>query len=279
MTPTLRWAGLACAAALVVAWLVVVGVSAMPRAGPSVLDDPPRLRAVGVATLRPEVLAVVPHDPTAYTEGLEIDGDAVLEGTGLTGRSQLRALDPVTGAVRRAEPLPPAVYGEGVTASPTTLWQLTYRDGIAYERDPATWAIRRTVPLEREGWGACHDGTRVVTSDGTDELVFRDPASFAPVGTVRVTAADVPVDRLNELECTADGVWANVWHTDRLVLIDPGSGRVTAVVDAAGLLRPGQRPDDPEAVLNGIAAVPGTDQFLLTGKYWPSMFRVRFVPS
>ena len=280
MTPTLRHAGLACAAALVLAGLVVVAVSALPRAAPAppVLDDPARLRAAGVTTLRPEVLAVIPHDPTAYTEGFEIDGDTLLESTGLTGRSQLRALDPATGAVRRVDPLPAEIYGEGVTATPTALWQLTYRDGVAYERDPGTWTIRRTVPLEREGWGACHDGARVVTSDGTDELVFRDPASFAPIGSVRVTAAGEPVGQLNELECTADGVWANVWHTDRIVRADPGSGRVTAVVDAAGLLPPAQR-TDPEAVLNGIAALPGTDRYLVTGKYWPAMFLVRFVPS
>jgi glutaminyl-peptide cyclotransferase len=242
-----------------------------------VLDDPAQLSAAGVAVLRPDVVAVAPHDPTAFTEGLELDGDSLLESTGLVGRSQLRALDPVTGAVRRADALAADVFGEGVTATPTTIWQLTYRNGVAYDRDPATWAVRRQVPLDREGWGICHDGSRLVTGDGTDELVLRDPVSFAPVGTIRVTAAGEPVRALNELECTAAGVWANVYRTDHLVRIDPASGRVTAVVDADGLLPRGQRADTD--VLNGIAAVPGTGQFLLTGKYWPSIFRVRFVPA
>jgi glutaminyl-peptide cyclotransferase len=242
-----------------------------------VLDDHARLRAAGVAVLRPQVLAAVPHDRAAFTEGLELDGSSLIESTGLTGRSQLRALDPSTGAVRRSVPLPASVFGEGVTVTPTAIWQLTWKDGVAYERDPTTWAVRRAVPLDREGWGICDAGSRLVTSDGSDHLVFRDPTSFAPMSTVGVTAAGEPVDELNELECTPDGVWANVWHTDDLVRIDPASGRITAVVDAAGLLPPAQRAGTD--VLNGVAAVPGTDEFLLTGKFWPSTFRVRFVPS
>lgn len=279
--PWLRYAAPAGALAAVVAGLVLVAVLAGPGAGTGspapVLDDPARLHAAGVATWRPEVLAVIPHDPTAFTQGLEVDGASLIESTGLQDRSQLRALDPATGAVRRAVPLPASVFGEGVTVTPTAIWQLTWRDGVAYERDPTTWAVRREVALDREGWGVCAGGGRLVTSDGSDELVFRDPATFAPVGAVRVSAAGEPVEELNELECTADGVWANVWRTDHLVRIDPGSGRVTAVVDATGLLPPDRRAGAD--VLNGIAAVPGTDQFWLTGKLWPSMFRVRFVPS
>lgn len=276
----LRRAVLAAALAAVVAGVVLVAVSALPRpdAGTPapVLDDPARLRAAGVATLRPQVLAVSPHDPTAFTEGLEVRGASLIESTGLRGHSQLRELDPSTGAVRRAVPLPASVFGEGVTVTPTALWQLTWRDGVAYERDPTTWAVRREVPMDREGWGVCDAGGRLVTSDGSDELVFRDPTSFAPVGAVRVSAAGAPVAELNELECTPDGVWANVWRSDHLVRVDPGSGRVTAVVDAAGLLPPERRAGAD--VLNGVAAVPGTDQFWLTGKLWPSTFRVRFVP-
>jgi glutaminyl-peptide cyclotransferase len=256
--------------------VVACGPAATPAPPGSVLDDPAALAGAGVARLGVTVLGTTPHDRTAFTQGFEIDGGTLWEGTGREGRSELRELDPATGALRRSVPLPADVFGEGVTVLPDRVWQLTWRDGVVYDRDPATLAVRRTLPLDREGWGICHLDGRLVTSDGSDELVFRDPVSFVPTGAVRVTAAGAPVRELNELECTPGGVWANVWQTDHVVRVDPASGRVTAVVDAAGLLPPADRAGAD--VLNGIAAVPGTDEFLLTGKLWPTTFRVRFVP-
>jgi glutamine cyclotransferase len=265
-------------AVLAVAVIVLVAAcgTAAPAPPPPVLDDPAALAGAGVARLGVEVLGTTPHDRTAFTQGFEIDGGTLWEGTGREGRSELRELDPATGAVRRSVPLPADVFGEGVTVLPDRVWQLTWRDGVVYDRDPAMLAVRRTLPADREGWGICDLGDRLVTSDGSDELVFRDPVSFAPTGSVRVAAAGTTVRELNELECTPEGVWANVWQTDHIVRIDPASGRVTAVVDAAGLLPPADRAGAD--VLNGIAAVPGTDEFLLTGKLWPTTFRVRFVP-
>ena len=237
--------------------------------------------------LRPQVLAELPHDTTAFTQGLEIstgsDGDGVLyEGTGLEGRSQLRELDPETGVVERSVPLPGQLFGEGVTVVGDRIWQLTWRDGVVLEWDRATLTLRRQVPLDGEGWGLCLDGggppdgrgARLVRSDGTDRLRFQDPDSFAEEGSMAVTLDGRPVTELNELECVDGQVWANVWQTDRIVRIDPADGRVTAVVDAAGLLPPDRRAGTD--VLNGIAAVPGTDEFLITGKLWPTIFRVRF---
>ena len=229
-----------------------------------------------VPTLRPEVLAELPHDPSAFTQGFEIDDGILYEGTGLEGRSQLRELDPETGAVRRSVALPGALFGEGITVVGDRIWQLTWRDGVVLEWDRATLTLRREVRIEGEGWGLCTDGTRLVRSDGTDRLRFHDPDSFAELGSVAVTLDGAPVDRLNELECVDGQVWANVWQTDRIVRIDPATGRVTAVVDAAGLLDPDRRAGTD--VLNGIAAVPGDDgTFLITGKLWPTTFRVRFV--
>lgn len=112
-------------------------------------------------------------------------------------------------------------------------------------------------------------------SDGTSRLTFRDPVSFAPTGSVTVTAAGRPVSQLNELECVGDRVYANVWQTDWIAVIDPASGEVEAAIDAAGLL-PGEERAAAD-VLNGIALRPGTETFLLTGKLWPRLFEVRFV--
>ncbi|MGY1709608.1 glutaminyl-peptide cyclotransferase [Geodermatophilus sp. SYSU D00758] len=231
--------------------------------------------ALSVPVLHPEVLAEVPHDPSAFTQGLELHEGTLYEGTGLEGRSQLRVLDPATGKVQRAESLPGELFGEGIAVAGDRIWQLTWRDGVVLEWDRATLALRQQLPLDGEGWGLCHDGTRLVRSDGTDRLRFHDPVTFAETGSVPVTIDGEPVTQLNELECVDGQVWANVWPSDVLVRIDPTSGRVTAAVDAAGLLDPEQRAN-PDAVLNGIAAL-GNDEYLLTGKLWPVSFRVRFV--
>lgn len=238
-----------------------------PGAGPAAPADP------AVPIVRPQVLAELPHDPTAFTQGLERGPDGALyEGTGLAGRSQLRELDPVTGAVRRSVPLPGALFGEGITVVGDRIWQLTWQDGVALEWDRGGFTLLREVPLDGEGWGLCHAEGRLVRSDGTDRLHFHDPATFAETGVLSVTLDGEPVTELNELECADGQVWANVWQTDRIVRIDPATGAVTAVVDASGLLDAGRRAGAD--VLNGIAAV-GPGEFLLTGKNWPAMFRVR----
>jgi len=257
---------------LVAALLAVAGCGAAPTApAPAAVSTTP----APVPILHPEVLAELPHDTTAFTQGFEIDDGVLYEGTGLEGRSQLRELDPDTGAVRRSVPLPGQLFGEGVTVVGDRIWQLTWRDGVALEWDRASLTLLREVPLDGEGWGLCHDGARLVRSDGTDRLRFHDPVTFAEQGSVNVTLDGAPVTELNELECVGGQVWANVWQTDRIVRIDPATGQVTAVVDATGLLDPARRA--AADVLNGIAAVPGGDgEFLVTGKLWPVTFRVRF---
>ncbi|MFS0896132.1 glutaminyl-peptide cyclotransferase [Mycolicibacterium litorale] len=224
--------------------------------------------------LRITVLGEMPHDPAAFTQGLEFDGDTLLETTGLAGQSQLRELDPDTGAVRRSVPLPGGYFGEGMTSVGTGIWQVTYRDGVAIEWDTTTFELRREVPIDGEGWGVCFDGDRIVRSDGTDRLRFVEPTGFSETGGVTVTRpGGVSIAGLNELECVDGDVWANVWPTDEIVRIDPGTGTVTASVDASVLRR-----GEPERnVLNGIAYA-GDGQFLVTGKNWSTTYRVRFDP-
>lgn len=242
---------------------------------------PDRGTADGVRLLRVEVREVLPHDAGAFTQGLEFRGGTLYESTGLVGRSSVRAGPPGQPPAVHAELAPP-LFGEGITLAGARLWQLTWRAGIAVERDPGTLAELRRVNYRGEGWGLCHlDGGgqgQLVMSDGTDRLTFRDPGTFEATGGLPVRRGGRPVTGLNELECGPDGsVYANVHPTDTIVRIDPRTGAVTARIDASGLLTPAERRD--AQVLNGIASVPGTDQFLITGKLWPRMFKVRFVPA
>lgn len=227
------------------------------------------------------VLEVRPHDRTAFTQGFELVDGVLYEGTGLVGHSAMLATDPATGAVRQRVDLPAPLFGEGIAVVGPRIWQLTWKDGIAIERDRGSLAELRRVSYQGEGWGLCYDGTRLVMSDGSDRLTFRDPASFAMIGEVRVHTPGVIVSELNELECAGGAVWANVWRTDRILRIDPSSGMVTGVVDATGLLTQHASPAERAGadVLNGIAAIPDTGDFLITGKNWPTTFRVRFTPA
>jgi glutaminyl-peptide cyclotransferase len=240
-------------------------------AGPATSDQgeaPQRMRA--------DVRQEIPHDRGAFTEGLELADGHLYEGTGLVGRSSIRAVDPATGAVQQQTALP-GVFGEGITVVGPTLWQLTYTEGVAIQRDRATLRELRRVGYQGQGWGLCHDSAanRLVMSNGSDRLTFRDPQSFQPTGELRVTYAGRPLTQINELECAGGAVFANVWQTETIVRIDLSSGRVSQDINLEGLLPAAERAKVD--VLNGIAAIPGTDEFLVTGKYWPKMFRVRFV--
>jgi glutaminyl-peptide cyclotransferase len=227
--------------------------------------------------LHVQVLATLPHDITMYTEGLEIRDGVLYEGSGLVGQSRVRATALSSIATLREATLPAPLFGEGLTVVGDRLWQLTWTSGVAIERDPATLAPRRRVTYQGEGWGLCNDRHRLVMSDGSDRLTFRDPVTFAPSGQLEVRLDGDPVRALNELECAGGVIWANVFQTDRILRINPSTGVVTGVVDASGLLS--TQPQSTGDVLNGIAAIPGTDEFLVTGKHWPLLFRVRFVPS
>lgn len=229
-----------------------------------------------VPRLRVEVVGTLPHDVTSFTEGLELDGGTLYESTGLSGQSSLREGAPgVAPAVRVALPAP--LFGEGITVVGDTIWQLTWQNGFAIQRDKKSLAELREVPFTGEGWGLCDqkDQNRLVMSNGTNALTFRDPTTFASTGTVTVHDDTRTYDQINELECVGDTVYANVWQTDTILAIDPSTGAVTGSIDASGLLTADEA--EHADVLNGIAAIPGTDEFLLAGKLWPKTFRVKFV--
>lgn len=225
--------------------------------------------------LRVQVVQTYPHDPNAFTQGLVLEGGRLFESTGLEGRSSLREVDLQTGRVLRKLDVASPVFAEGLALVGNRLIQITWKTETAYTYDRDTFKKGPSFPYTGEGWGLCNDGRELVMSDGSARLTFRGPETFRSMREVVVRDAGQPVDQLNELECVGPHVYANVWMTDRIVRIDPKTGTVTATIDAGNLLAPAERTGTD--VLNGIAYDASNDTFLITGKLWPKMFRVRFV--
>jgi len=227
--------------------------------------------------LRVEVLRTFSHDRRAYTQGLLWHEGKLFESTGQYGHSTVRRLDPQSGRVEQRFELPRRFFGEGLALQGGRLVQLTWHEGTAIGYDLDTLQPSQRMSYSGEGWGLCWDGSRFIMSDGSSLLTFRDADQFKPLGRLQVSFRGRPLEQLNELEFAQGWVYANVWQEDFIVRIDPESGRVTGHIDAAGLLPPSQA--QGVDVLNGIAYNPHSDTFYLTGKYWPQMFEVRFVPK
>jgi glutaminyl-peptide cyclotransferase len=247
------------------------GSTGVPEAAPTAAAPAPATTPPSLA-LSHRVVAVRPHDPQAYTQGLEWHAGALLESTGGYGRSALRELDPQTGAVRREVRLDPGLFGEGLTRVGDRLVQLTWREGVALIWERATLAPLARLSYPREGWGLCFDGTHLVTSDGSAVLVWRDPATLEERRRASVTLLGRPLSLLNELECAPGAIWANVYTTDRIVRIDAATAEVSGYLDLGALLSDEERAN--AEVLNGIARLPASGHLLVTGKLWPKLFEI-----
>ena len=240
-------------------------------------DDEPDTSSDEPQLLQIIVIEELSHDTAAFTQGLEISDGRLYESTGARGdrSSTLRELDRNTGEVLRLHTITEDVFAEGLTFVDGRIYQLTWRDGVTLVWDPENLSEEQRFEYEGQGWGLCYNGRVLVMSDGSAELHFRDPVTFERVGNpVLVTLEGKELPSLNELECVADRVYANVWQTDLIVQIEPVTGRVLAVADASEIGLP--RPDDPNAVLNGIAWDPATETFLITGKDWPVIYEMYF---
>lgn len=234
--------------------------------------------------VRPEILAEIPHDSVAFTQGLVWLNGKLYESAGLYGTSSLRELDPATGAVKRKQALPARYFAEGLAWFHNELVQITWKEGEALRWPLSVWSsdgntrASSAKPTGKfryagEGWGLATLGADLWMSNGSDTLYKRDVA-FRITGRVAVHRDGMRVDRLNELEAARGKIVSNVWYSDSLVVIDPRDGRVLVVVDGSELVaRSGRR--DQNDVLNGVAYNPAKNEFYVTGKNWPKMYRVR----
>ncbi len=224
-----------------------------------------------------QVLAVYPHDPDAFTQGLSLHRGFLYESTGLYGASELRKIETQTGVVLQRRILPAEYFGEGLAIADHRLVQLTWREETAFIYDVDSLEPLGRFTYEGEGWGLCFDGEFFYRSDGSDRLFIHDPHTFDVLDVRRVTCDAEPVEGLNELECVGACIYANIYTSDHIIRINKQSGRVTAIIDAGHLLPARERRSmPPDSVLNGIARDPLDDAWYLTGKLWPRLFKVRF---
>jgi glutamine cyclotransferase len=227
-----------------------------------------------VTYYKARVVTSFDHDYRAYVQGLELHDGLFWESTGQYGHSSLRVWDPGTGRKKQFKSLS-KVFGEGMTLWKGKLYVLTWRAGICFVFDPGTFRELKQFKYTGEGWGLTHNNQFLIMSDGSDQLVFRDPETFEVVKRIHVTLRGKSVSLLNELEYDRGQIWANIYQSKTIVSIDSSNGEVTHVINLHNL------PLDKdltgtEEVLNGIAIDKATGKFFVTGKYWSKVYEIEF---
>lgn len=230
---------------------------------------------VKVTGYKIQIVNEFPHDVTSYTQGLFFYGGEMYESTGLNGKSTFRKVDIKTGKPLYRLDFDKKYFLEGSVEKDGNIYMLTWMNGVAFVYDAKTLEYKSTFSYPREGWGLTTDGKSLIASDGTANLYFMDD-SFKTMRKLTVKLNGRPVRDLNELECIDGKIWANVYLTDMIVIIDPADGNVTGIVDCTGLLPENLRTEDTD-VLNGIARNPVDGKLYLTGKNWSRLYEVALV--
>ncbi|MDF1691052.1 MAG: glutaminyl-peptide cyclotransferase [Zhongshania sp.] len=243
------------------------------------------LVALAAQTLPYTLETSYPHQPALFTQGLELYQGRLFESSGLYGHSKVvsrafppKAEDSITGTV-----LPSNLFAEGLSLYRGKLYMLTWRAGKGLVLDPHHFKLLDVFDYAGQGWGLCASvnkdrGDFLVMSNGSDQLQWIDANTLKLSHKVNVNDAGQPVDQLNELECHGDYIIANQWHKSHLLIIHAVTGNVLAKLDLSALALDAAKSAtlDPEAVLNGIAYDPSDDSWLITGKLWPKIYRIKF---
>jgi glutamine cyclotransferase len=205
---------------------------------------------------------------------LVIDNGVLFEGTGIYGKSSLRRVDLQSGKILQMHQLPSQLFGEGITVFGNNIIQLTWKAGVGFVYDKNSFKLLRIFKYPGEGWGLTQDGKNLIMSDGSSIIRFLNPETFEEERRINVSDAGGPVARLNELEYVKGTIYANVWKTDRIALIDPETGKVTGWLDLKGILPENSQSMKHIGVLNGIAYDAGNESLYITGKLWPLLFQI-----
>jgi glutamine cyclotransferase len=221
------------------------------------------------------VLNTYPHDTSAFTEGLVFSNGSLFESTGEFGASSLRRVDLQTGDVLQGYYLSGDYFGEGLTAINDALIQLTWFNGVGFVYNQNTLGLQRNFSISGEGWGLTYDGANLVMSNGSSILTFLSPQTYEIVGQVNVKAGNAFVTSINELEYINGTIYANIWHSMKIAMINPQTGQVTGWIDLTGIYEA----NDYDSVLNGIAYDSRTGRLFVTGKNWPSIYEITIEPA
>lgn len=216
------------------------------------------------------------HDPDAYTQGLIFDDGFLLESTGHKGESSLRRVDIASGNVIQKIDLDEEYFGEGITLLGDELFMLTWKSQKGFVFDKKDFTKIREFAYPTEGWGITTMGDTLVMTDETEKIYFIDPITFTEIDKIEVYDQNGPVDALNELEYINGEIYANIYQTDEIAIIDPATGKVTGIINLEGIFNKqnyGRRLD----VLNGIAYDSKSDRLFVTGKFYPKLFEIDLV--
>lgn len=219
------------------------------------------------------VVKEYPHDETSYTQGLFFQDGRLYESTGQKGESKFREVELATGKPLRNLDFANKYFAEGSVMFDGELFILTWTNKVAFVYDAATLKFKQTYRYPREGWGITTDGKQLIASDGSNKLYFMD-SKYRVQRTVNVKLEGKNVRYLNELEYIDGKIWANVYTTDTIVIINPDDGTVEATVDCRGLY-PQELVDENTDVLNGIAYNPATKKIYITGKHWKRLYEIK----
>ena len=238
----------------------------IPAAG-----NPQKTGQIPVLTVK--LVRTYPHDPHAFTQGLEYYGGYLYESTGIAGQSTLRKVALETGEVLQKVSLPSQYFGEGLTIFHGKIYQLTWLSKKGFVYDLRSFRQVGEFPYDTEGWGLTHDDRSLIMSDGTNKIRYIDPVSFGVTRTIELYAGGEGVVNLNELEYVKGEIFANIWHSPRIARIDASSGQVLAWIDLTSIVLKEHHSD--EAVLNGIAYDKAGDRLFVTGKNWSKLFEIK----
>jgi glutaminyl-peptide cyclotransferase len=234
-----------------------------------------------VSDIEPEIWTLkidntFPHNKTNFTQGLEWSDGFLYESTGdpgQQGQTKLGIVDILTGDYTKKIGLDANYFGEGITILNEKIFQITYTEGKCFVYDKNTLTLLKDMVYRGEGWGLCNNGEFLYMSDGSERITKRNPNDFSIIETIEVSDHNGPIQNINELEYADGLIYANVWQTNAVIVIQPETGKVIATINASKLAPLGQGGGD---VLNGIAYSPVNKKFYLTGKYWSKMFEVTF---
>ena len=230
--------------------------------------------------LTAQVKSRLPHDTNSFTQGLAIYENELYESAGLYGQSSLRHIDLRTGQVLNKIAVSPLVFAEGLAVNDRFIVQTTWKERKIFVYDRATFVLLNILFFDDEGWGLCRDGDFFIMSNGTSKISIYALKDWKKIRDIDVTYKGHHVEYLNDLECVGDSVYVNVWGSNAMVRFNKVSGEVNGIIDASSLLTSDEKKIlGKEDVLNGIAYNPITKTFWITGKRWPWLFEVDFVPT